>query len=87
MAGLFQILKKKPTDSMNFLVVIILLSNGSECPSQPILYTNKRLSSGVFDDQGLIKIITNLNINMAHGHDHMSIRIIRICDSALVKPL
>ena len=80
MAGLFQIFKKKPTDSMNFLVVIIPLSNGSECPSQLILYTNKRFSSSVSDDQGIIKIIRNLNINMAHSHDDISMRIIRICD-------
>ena len=60
---------------------------GSECPSQLILYTNKRLSSVVFSDQDIIKIMTALNINKVHGHDVISIRMIKICDSALVKPL
>ena len=44
-----------------------LLNNGKECPSQLIPYTNKtRLSSVVFDDQDIIKIIRALNINKAH---------------------
>ena len=61
--------------------------NGSECSSQTILYTSKRLSSVVFDDQDITKIIRALNINKAHGHDDISIRMIKICDSALAKPL
>ena len=67
MSGLFQILKKKPTDPMNFSRQCTLLNNGKECPSQLIPYTNKtRLSSVVFDDQDIIKIIRALNINKAH---------------------
>ena len=62
------------------------LNNGSECPSQLILYINKRLSS-VFNGQDVIKIIRALNINKAHGHDDISIRMIKICESALVKTL
>ena len=63
------------------------LNNGSKCPSQPNFVTNKRLSSVVFDDQDIINIIRALNISKAHGHDDISIRMIKICDSALVKPL
>ena len=63
------------------------LYNGCECPSQLILYTNKRLSSVVFDYQHIMKIIRALNINKAHGHDGISIKMIKICDSALAKPL
>ena len=33
-----------------------------------------------------MKIIRALNIKKSHGHD-ISIRMIKICDSALVKPL
>ena len=61
------------------------LNNGSECPSQLIPYTNKRLSSFVFDDQDIIKIIRALNINKAYGHDDFSIKMIKIFDSALMK--
>ena len=56
------------------------LNNGSE-------YINKRLSSVVFDDQDTIKIIRPLNMNKAHGHDVISTRMIKTCDSALVKPV
>ena len=34
-----------------------LLNNRSECPSLPIFVTNERLSSIVFDDQKIMKII------------------------------
>ena len=54
------------------------LDNASECPSQPIFVTNERLSSIVFDDKDIIKIIRALNINKSHGHDDISIRMIKI---------
>ena len=60
------------------------LNNVSECPS---LYTNTRRSWVAFDDPDIIKIIRALNINKVHGHDDISIRMVKICDSALVKPL
>ena len=41
----------------------------------------------MFDDQDIIKIIIALNISKGHGHNDISIRMIKICDSALVKPL
>ena len=62
-------------------------NNGSECPSQLIFVTNERLSSIALDDKDTIKIIIALNINRSHGHDDISIRMIKICDSVLVKPL
>ena len=54
------------------------LDNASECPSQPIFVTNERLSSIVFDDKEIIKIIRALNINKSHGHDNISITMIKI---------
>ena len=32
-------------------------------------------------------IVRALNINKAHSHDDISVRMIKICDEALVKPL
>ena len=64
-----------------------LLNNGSKFPSQHYFITSERLSSIVFDDQDIIKIIRALNINESHGHDDISIRMIKICDSELGKPL
>ena len=63
------------------------LNNCSKCPSQHYFITNERLSSIVFDGQDIIKIIRALNINKSHGHDDISIRMIKKCDPALAKPL
>ena len=35
----------------------------------------------------IINIIGNLNVNKAHGHDDISIRMIKMCDESLVRPL
>ena len=51
------------------------------------LNTNKRPCSVAFDDQDIIKIIRALNNNKAHGHDDISIRMIKIFDSGLIKHL
>ena len=40
-----------------------------------------------FDEEEILKIIRALNIHKAHGHDDISIRMIKICDKSLLKPL
>ena len=45
------------------------------------------LSSIDFDDKDITKIISASNINKSYGHDDISIRMIKIYDSALVKSL
>ena len=40
-----------------------------------------------FDENELLKIIRALKIHKAHGHDDISIRMIKICDKSLTKPL
>ena len=34
-----------------------------------------------------LKIIRNLNVNKAHSHDDISIKMLKICDSMLTEPL
>ena len=46
-----------------------------------------RLGSLEFNEGELLQIIRPLNINKAHGHDDISIRMIKICDKSLLKPL
>ena len=36
---------------------------------------------------GVLKINRSLNINKAHSHDHISIRMIKSCDKAILEPL
>ena len=63
------------------------LKNNSSLPANQIFLTQSRLTSLDFDEDELLKIIRALNINKAHGHDGISIRMIKICDKSLIKPL
>ena len=49
--------------------------------------TQARLRSLDFNEGKIVKIIRALNINKAHGHDGISIRMIEICDESILKPL
>ena len=49
--------------------------------------TNNRLSSVTFSQDDIAKIIQNLDSGKAHGHDNTSIRMLKICGSAIYKPL
>ena len=49
--------------------------------------TQLRLSSINFEKEDIFKIMRNLNINKAHGHDNISIRMLKISDFVLVEPL
>ena len=63
------------------------LKNNSSLPVNQIFLTQSRLTSLDFNEDELLKIIRTLNINKAHGHDDISIRIIKTCDKSLIKPL
>ena len=49
------------------------LSNNSVLPSAISFKTQSRLSFINFEKEDILKIIRNLNINKAHGHDNISI--------------
>ena len=40
-----------------------------------------------FSNNDILKIIRNLDPNKAHGHDMISIRMVKICDDSICKPL
>ena len=63
------------------------LKNNSSLPVNQIFLTQSRLTSIDFDEDELLKIIRALNINKAYGNDDISIRMIKICDKSLIKPL
>ena len=63
------------------------LKNDSKIPINQIFLTQSRLSSLDFNEDEILKIIRALNIHEAHGHDDISIRMIKICDKSLLKPL
>ena len=63
------------------------LKNNSMLPPNQLLVTQARLGSLDFDEGEILRIIRALNINKAHSHDDISIRMIKICDESLLKPL
>ena len=60
------------------------LKNNSVLPVNQMFLTQSRLSSVRFNED---KIVRALNISQAHGHDDISIRMIKMCDKSLLKPL
>ena len=64
-----------------------LLSNNSVLPTDLPQLTNKCLDSIHFSSSDIAKIITHFDPNKAHGHDMLSIRIIKLCGNSICKPL
>ena len=62
------------------------INNDSSLPSSFEFYSQSRFSSLNIIEDNILKIVRALNINKAHGHDEISVRIIKICHEALVKP-
>ena len=55
-----------------------LSKNNSELPKSLLFLTEKRLSNVQISNENTIKIINNLNPNKAHGHDTISIRMLKL---------
>ena len=63
-----------------------LIDTNSVLPLQSFV-TDLRLDIINFDEAKVLALIRSLNVNKAHGWDEISIRMIKICDESLVKPL
>ena len=70
-----------------FTMQCSLVNNNSELHSVLTKKTCKLLSTGEFSTNDILKIIRNLNPNKPHGHDMISIRMLKICDESICKPL
>ena len=70
---------------MNFLDQNVI-TNDSSLPSLLNLKLTSKLSVINFTDD-ILKIIRSLNIIKAYGQDGISIRMIKICDKAILKPV
>ena len=64
-----------------------LLKNISTLPNTCSKHTNNILDTIVFSKEDIYKIIKNLDPNKAHGHDMISIRMIKLCGISICKPL
>ena len=64
-----------------------LIRNDIELPTSLTFYTDNRLFIVSFSHEDVGKIIQNLNPNKAHGHDNISMCMLKICDSTIYRPL
>ena len=64
-----------------------LINNGSTLPTHIQYLTNNRLSFITFSQDDIAKIIQNLDSGKAHGHDNISILMLKMCGSAIYKSL
>ena len=64
-----------------------LIRNDSELPTSLTFYTDNRLSTVSFSHEDVGKIIQNLNPNKAHGHDNISIHMLKICGLTICRLL
>ena len=60
-----------------------LINNGSALLTQMKYFTNNRLTSVTFSQDDIVKIIQNVDSGKTHGHEKM----LKICGSAIYKPL
>ena len=51
------------------------------------LRSGESLSSITFEINDIEKIIKNLDPNKSHGHDMLSIRMLKLCGESIYKPL
>ena len=61
--------------------------SGSVLPSELPLRTDSTLSTGHFAKEDILWIINSLNPKKAHGHDEISIRMLKICGDSICRPL
>ena len=64
-----------------------IIDNGSEIPAILHPKTDKSLSSITFTEKDIEKVIQSLDSNKAHGHNMMSIHMLKICGKSIIKPL
>ena len=67
--------------------LILILQHNKKLRSHIQNLTDNRLWSASLTQDKTAKIIKNLYPNKAHGHDNISIRILKVCDSSIYKPL
>ena len=62
------------------------LNSNNKIPENQTYTTNTKLSLIEFENKYIINIIRSLNVDKDHGQDNISIRMLKICDTAIVEP-
>ena len=63
-----------------------IIKTKSTLPEQDLI-TDSKISDVKLSTDKLLEHIRGLNLNKAHGHDEISVRMIKMCDTSIVKPL
>ena len=64
-----------------------LIKKTSVLPTNCESLIDKSLSNITFTDNDIGKIIKDLDLNKAHGHDMISIHMLKLCRGSVYKPL
>ena len=80
---------KKKAELLNsfFVDQCSLISNSSELSNKLERLTQSFLSLITFSKDNIAKMIQNLDPNKVHGHDQISIRMLKLCSTSVYKPL
>ena len=70
-----------------FPIQYSLISNSSKLPSHIQYLTDNLLSCESFSRDKIAKVIQNLDPNKAHGHDNISICLLKVCGPSIYKLL
>ena len=86
--NLLLILVKKPISLILFFAKqCSIIENNSVLPSSTIPVTDQYLANIEFTKDDIKRIICKLNPSKAHGHDMISIRMLRMSSDAIIEPL
>ena len=80
-------LVKSESFNSHFAKQSSLLKDESRIPPQLLPHTNTCLSTVRFSEYDILKIIRKIDPSKAHGHDKISIRMLKLSDQAICKPL
>ena len=64
-----------------------ILKSKSKLPATLSETTRESLTTIKFSNNYILKIISDLDPNKAHGHDIISTRMVKICNNSICKPL
>ena len=64
-----------------------IIENFSELPLNFLKKTDKFISAITFTCNDIATLIKNLDPDKAHGHDMISIRMLKLCGKSICKPL
>ena len=81
--------REKASHFKKYFASICTPKDDSSClpDSVDLITPSSCFSTFTFADDEILKIIRSLDINKAHGHDEISVRLIKISDNAIIESL